>query len=290
MFELPTIVSPGPRLTLLGDLLEVGLVDATAAHDAFRTGKPCGVQTPWSGLTDILGGFLSPGLHIVHGPPGLGKTALGLQLAAGCGFPAIVVSCEMSALELLRRHIARETNTSLRRFRSGELMASTWLDLARKATAATPSMAIADATTSFASPTWVRDAAQNVRGDETHSLIVVDSLQAWARSLDGDTEYDRLGDALTTLTAIAQELVCPVVVLSERSRAGMKGGMHAGAGHRSIEYSSESVIELDRMNDPQHSDGSFGITMTISKNRNGVPGKTLPFRFDGAVQRFTEDA
>ena len=60
-------------------------------------------------LDKNLGGRVAPGLSVIYGGPGIGKTAFALQTAATCGFPALYVSCEMSALELLRRIIARVT-------------------------------------------------------------------------------------------------------------------------------------------------------------------------------------
>src|SRR5918996_1264990 len=71
-------------------------------------------------LDDVLGGALQPGVHVVHASPGAGKTALALQIAATCGFPALFVTCEMAPLELLRRITARVTETLLGRLKSGE--------------------------------------------------------------------------------------------------------------------------------------------------------------------------
>src|ERR687889_303094 len=102
-----------PRLLRLNDLLDAWTVDATAAHEAYTTGTPRGPVTALPALDRELGGALQPGLHLLHAGPGAGKTALALQIAATCGTPALFVSAETSALELLRRHTARVTATYL---------------------------------------------------------------------------------------------------------------------------------------------------------------------------------
>src|SRR5262245_6513362 len=110
-----------PRLLRLGDLLDDWQADAQAVHDARVNGTPRGPLTGLATLDQQLGGALAPGLHILHGQPGIGKTAFGLQVAASCGCPALYLTLEMSPLELLRRIAARETDTFLGRFRTGEL-------------------------------------------------------------------------------------------------------------------------------------------------------------------------
>ena len=122
-----------PRLYPLGDLLEAWVADAEAAFAARLAGTPRGPLTGVARLDSALGGFLAPGLHILHGEPGTGKTAFALQVAASCGSPALFVTTEMGPLELLRRITARVTNTYLGRLKSGELTAAASLELEHRA-------------------------------------------------------------------------------------------------------------------------------------------------------------
>src|SRR5829696_3798503 len=84
----------------LGDLIGALRDDAAAAYEAKQSGKPRGPITRIPQLDDVLGGALQPGVHVLHASPGAGKTALALQIAATCGFPALFVTCEMAPLEL----------------------------------------------------------------------------------------------------------------------------------------------------------------------------------------------
>src|SRR5215213_9044328 len=102
-----------PRLVRFGDVLGAFRADAEAAFDARTKGVSRGPTTGIKSLDDVLGGVRQPGVHILGGPSGTGKTAWALQEAAECGYPALFVSCEMHLVELLRRHTARATRTYL---------------------------------------------------------------------------------------------------------------------------------------------------------------------------------
>ena len=279
-----------PRLVRLGDLLDDLATDALAAHEAFRTGTLRGPVTGLDSLDRELGGAIPAGPHILHGGPGAGKTALGLQVAAGCGAPALYVTCEMAPLELLRRHIARVTGTPLGRLKSGELAPSAVIELARTAADAAPGLVIADATRAFAPANWLLAVAESIRGDSPALLAVIDSLHSWADGMPGDAdEYARLGAALGALRGLASALDSPILVIAERNRASMKvGGLSAGAGHRRIEYGAESVWELDRKDEVAGSPGEVPVTLRLAKNRNGAPGREIALQFHGARQRFRE--
>jgi replicative DNA helicase len=286
---------PEPRLlplaSLLGDLAD----DASARHDAHTKGIARGPVSGLASLDRALGGVLEPGLHVLHGGPGVGKTAFALQLAATCGCPAMVVQTEMRALEVLRRIIARHTETYLGRLKSGEYAPEQILEKARATAKALPHLALADACDAYASRGWLRANALDVRGRADHVFLVVDSTNTWADSAGGDlTEYDRLGAALDSLRILAGQLGCPVLAIAERNRAGMKeGGLHAAAGNRAFEYSAESVLSLDVDDkDPAPTPDEKPIRLRIAKNRNGsAHGPTHPglkLAFHGALQRFRE--
>ena len=239
---------PEPRLTKLAGLLPDWEVDAQAAYDARVNGTPRGPVTGFRHLDEELGHALQPGLHFVHGGPGVGKTALALQIATSCGTPALYVSAEMGLLELFRRHTARVTRTFLGRLKSGELTPSESLDLARQAAAAAPLLALADATRAYAHPGWIRDKAEAVRGEGPYLLVVIDSIHSWAEGgTDAANEYEALNHGIAGLRGLAHDLNCPVLAIAEQNRASMgKGGVSAGAGSRKIEYGSETVLDLSR--------------------------------------------
>lgn len=281
----------GPRLFRLGDLLADWEKDALAAHNARVNGTPRGPVSKFPSLDRELGGAFSPGLHIVHGQPGAGKTAFTLQVATNCGCPCLYVTCEMSPLELLRRHTARSTRTFLGRLKSGELSPEDSLLLARKACAEAPFLAMCDATRSYATPRWIRDAALATKGEHENLLVVVDSLHSWAESAPVDAaEYETLNAALVALRQLGHELNCPVLAVAERNRGTMStGGLSAGAGTRKIEYGAETVLDLERdLTKREDVAGEVEITVKFAKNRHGAAGKKVTLWFHGALQKFRE--
>jgi replicative DNA helicase len=280
-----------PRLARLGDLLGELRADADAAHQARVEQRPRGPVTGLGPLDQALGGLLAVGCHVITAGPGLGKTALALQIAATCGCPALYVTCEMGPIELLRRVIARTTGTFLGRLKDGELPPDQIMALATQAIQAAPDLSIADATCAPASPAWLREAATASRGPAEHLLVVIDSLHSWSDAAAEDTdEYLRLGAGMSALRQLAGQLGAAVVVVSERNRASMKaGGLSAAAGSRKVEYIAETVLGLDP--DPDGAGRGAAMSMvnlvcSIEKNRSGSPGAQLRLRFQGALQRF----
>ncbi len=287
-----TDAAPAPRLLPLGQLLGAWESEAQAAFDARTKGVARGPVSGLASLDEALGGVLHPGLHIVHGGPGAGKTALALQMAGTCGVPCLYVTAEMRPLELLRRITARVTGTYLGRLKSGELTPADSLAKARQAIQSVPGLALADACDAFAAPDWLREAAVAVRGDGRHVLVVVDSVHSWSEASGVDLpEYDRLNAAIGALRALAGQLGCPVLGIAERNRASMTGGgLNASAGSRRFEYTGESVLGLsvDEKGGTPPPVGETPVVLHVAKNRNGAAGKRLRLAFAGALQRFTD--
>lgn len=294
------ITPPGARLYRLGDLLGEIERDAEEAHQAYMGGHARGAVSGFASLDEQLGGAFFPGLHVIHGGPGTGKTALALQIAATCGTPALFVSCEISPLEIMRRLMARTSGIYLQRFKSGELEPAEVRARAHVAGEKSPLLALADGTAGFPDSDWLQRQASLVRGDERHLLIVVDSLHTWAsRAPWGarSTEYDGLNTALGALEQLAGALAAPVLVISERNRTGMEsGGMSAAKGTSRIEYAGESVIGMNTETDrdtrrpiPFDANGERPVKLWIEKNRHGEGGRAVSLLFHGALQRFRED-
>lgn len=283
--------APKPRLVRLGDLLGEYEANATAAHEAFTTGKPLGPVTGLRSLDRELGNVLQPGPHVLHSNSGTGKTAFAWQVATVAEHPTLYVTCEMGPLELMRRLVARVTDTFLGRIKSGEIAPDESVRLFRRAVASAPAVHLVDATQSHASPDYLLEAAELAKGDSRHFLMVLDSAHAWVRSGQQDlNEYEAVSAALSTVGQIARRLDCPVLLIAERNRAAMKdGGLNAAAGSRYFEYGAESVIGLDRKGATDPS-GATNVELSVDKNRNGAAGRKIPVTFYGAVQRFEEPA
>jgi replicative DNA helicase len=290
---------PKPPVTQLAGLLADFVADAEAAARARESGKPRGAITSLPSLDAALGGYLAPGVHILQAAPGAGKTAFALQVASDCAYPCLYVSAEMGLLELFRRLVARQTKTFLGRLKSGELGGDESKRLALLTVKNLPCLAFMDATLLYAAPIHISDVAESLRKQfqSEHILIVIDSLQIWAKSarrvageLSNTSEYDLLNAGLDAISGVGAKLQCPIIAVSHRNRAGNRsdGGLHAGKGSGDLEYGSESVIDLTRKDETPNFDGETNVKATIHKNRHGIPGVSFDFAFSGRLQNFRE--
>lgn len=284
---------PSARLYPLSSLIDAAVAVSEGLYEARTEGRPVGPITGLPALDHELCGAFTPGLHVLHGAPGAGKTALALQIACACRCPALYLTCEMWPIELLRRIAARVTTEYLNRFKSGEHTPARARELFTKAAESAPMLTILDATTAPVLPRELQDFAQAAREtapDNPYLLVVVDSVHSWARAWQKDaTEYETLNAGLNALREVAQRLGAAVLGIGERNRASKDGGLTATAGTRVFEYGAETLLSLNREKDARpDAHGELDVTLKIEKNRNGAPGREVRLRFHGAMQRFTE--
>ncbi len=278
----------------LGDLLQPLIADNDAALDALRTGHARGPCTGVPALDDALGGYFEPGLHLLQATTGCGKTAMALQIASDCQFPALYVSAEMPSLELLRRLIARQTSTFLGKLK-GQMSSKNLEDLARRTVGKLPHLVIVDAMTGVASVDLVRQAAEAlcVANNVKSVLIVLDSLHVWARSIlrgAGD-EYAIINQGVQSAAQLSALLNSPVLALCHRNRESNKSktgaGLHAAKGSGDLEYESWSVLDLSRnMEQRDDARGEVDVQARFYKNRSNGLTPAIDLKFEGRLQSF----
>jgi replicative DNA helicase len=302
MIQVDIQIKHKPRLVLLSDLVAEFVADTEAALKALESGRPRGPITGLIGVDTLLGNYLSPGLHVLQGAPGCGKTAFALQAASDCTYPCLYVSAEMPLLELFRRLIARQTKTFLGKLKTGELGGREAQRLALRTIESLPHLALMDCTRGYADVETICRAAEGLAEARQASqvLVVIDSLTVWARAavkssidLIGIGEYEIINQGVLGCTNIAGFLKSPVIALSHRNRQGNKseGGLHAAKGSGSIEYEAESVLDLEHFDRAERTpdlNGDVKIKITAFKNRNGIPNISVPLLFNGRTQSFRE--
>jgi replicative DNA helicase len=289
--------SPAPLL--LTDLIRDFVADTDAAASARANGVPRGIVTGFTDLDADLGSFLMPGIHILQGGPGSGKSALALQIAANCFYPALFVTAEMGLIELFRRTIARETGTYLGRLKNGEISGEKAASLAVDTVKKVPKLALMDSTKVFVSRDAMQKAAEGLRTHfkSDHILIVLDSLHVWARSSRQSSvetmdisEYETINNGIDAISTLAADLKCPVLAIAHRNRESNKGkpGLHSSKGSGDLEYTAETVLDLNRQKDDTDSNGEVEVNAVVYKNRNGVVGKKYSLQFEPRLQKFRE--
>lgn len=264
-----------------------------------RTARLLGHSSGFDRLDAMTGGFQPGQLLIVAARPGMGKSALALQLAhrvaVGSGTHVAYLSYEMSALELGLRLVSSTTGIPLSELRDGTVhpdMAST-LASAAEAMADIP-MVIDD--NPPASIGGVMSAMRRTARRVPLGMVVVDYLQLMAaetRWRDASRAQE-VGEISRGLKLMARELEIPVVALSQLSR-----NLESRPGHRpmlsdlrdsgTIEQDADVVLFLHRpsMWDPDADPAA--AEMIVAKQRNGPVG-TIPLRYEARCVRFTDPA
>lgn len=306
--ENASVFNGDSALVKPSDLLDELLQDADARAQAYAEGRGTAPATPSRTLNEELDGGFPVGLTVLHGAPGVGKTAFALQCACEAGCPALFVSTELTPKLLFLRIAARVTGKhwkELRRMRRHELE-----PLLRRAVETVPWLLFADFTRYVPreeSSLWdtLHRYAQAIRAyrragqihPAPYRLVVVDSVHTLVRMANVQaTEYDALTVGLTALDAIGKQHTIAILGVAERSRGAMRtGGQSASAGHRLFEYIAEAVLGLDTPEDRDRSlpDGRRRVTLSIHKNRWGdlrEGERAIRMVFDPRIMSFTEEA
>lgn len=178
------------------------------------------VSTGFVDLDKALNGGLRPGqLVIVAARPGMGKSALALQIADACPAPALVLSQEMSEDDVVGRIFSARGRVALESLVSGQMAPSDW-EMVTFALGHLqnhgnlwiddqPALKLSD----------VRSKARCVvRKKGRIGMLVIDYLQLMAGGGDGRNRNSEIEVISRGLKQLAKELGCPVVALSQLSR------------------------------------------------------------------------
>lgn len=99
-------------------------------------GKLTGIPTGFHGIDRMTNGWQKGWKYVVAGRPGMGKTALAMQMAraaAASGYPVGVISLEMTDEQLALRDISAESGVPLSRLLAGTVHGEDWDLLPRAA-------------------------------------------------------------------------------------------------------------------------------------------------------------
>ncbi|MCY4655306.1 MAG: replicative DNA helicase, partial [Gammaproteobacteria bacterium] len=261
-----------------------------------------GVQTGYIGLDAKTNGFLKSSLNIIAARPGVGKTAMAINLAEKLmmnedATPILFFSMEQPAQELLVRLISslsnvdqgkmtrqrldeqekRQVNSSITLLRSEEWHQRLLID-----------------DRSSLSVTDIRKQARAVlRESGKVGLIVVDYLQLMQSSVQNreDSRTRELARITAGLKGLARDFNIPVIALSQLNREseGRTDKRPRLADLRdsgAIEQDADVVMMLHRPDialAKAQPDGE--AELIIAKNRHGSLG-VVPLKFTGALTRF----
>lgn len=219
---------------------------AEATRDALQTaeralnsgGHLSGVTTGLESLNAKIGGLHNSDLIIIAGRPGMGKSALGTNIAFAAaqrfmrdgedgiepeksvGAPVALFSLEMSADQLATRILAEQSGISSENLRMGKISKQEFRQLARAAAELeslpfyiddTPGLTIAA----------LRARARRLKRQKGIGMVIVDYLQLLQGTGRNSNEnrVNEISEISRGLKTLAKELNVPVIGLSQLSRA-----------------------------------------------------------------------
>jgi replicative DNA helicase len=201
-------------------------------------GHLSGFTTGLDSLNAKIGGLHKSDLIIVAGRPGMGKSALGTNIAfaaaqrfirdvedgiepeKSAGAPVALFSLEMSADQLATRILAEESGISSENLRMGKISQQEFRQLARAA-AELQSLPLYIDDTPGLTIAALRTRARRLKRQKGIGLVVVDYLQLLQGSgkNSNDNRVQEISEISRGMKQLAKELNVPVIGLSQLSRA-----------------------------------------------------------------------
>lgn len=183
-----------------------------------------GVATGFTDLDNMTTGFQPSDFILVAARPSMGKTAFVLNILEYVGVkknrPAMIFSLEMSKEQLVNRLFAMDSGIDAQLLRTGRLSDNDWERLLDTANRIGSSNIIIDDTPAI-SVSALRSKCRKIKLERGLDLVVIDYLQLMSGggTRRSDSRQQEVSDISRALKALARELECPVVSLSQLSRA-----------------------------------------------------------------------
>lgn len=263
-------------------------------YDTIKPGELLGLPTGHSKLDKITNGFQPGDLIILAARPSMGKTAMSLLFARRTvldGNKAQYYSLEMPSFRLADRIISLETNIDSNKLQSGKLKDWEWSKLTNMLGGFVDApLLINDEAGLTVEQIWSYSLKELSKG--AISMIIVDFLQLVEHSGGGASTNDKVGHVSKRLKALAKKCNCPIIVLSQLSRA-----VEQRAGDKrpqlsdlrdsgNIEQDADVVMFLHRpeyygINEDSEGNSTKNlIEIIVAKNRNGPLGTTHSYKSD----------
>lgn len=240
-----------------------------------------GVTTGFIDLDFKLSGFQKSDLILLAARPSMGKTAFALNLASNAalkgGASVAIFSLEMSKEQLVQRMISATAHVDLQKIISGRLSEDEWIQIINAMGPLSQAKIFIDDTAGI-SLMEMKAKCRRLKIEKGLDLVLIDYLQLMQSESRHENRQQEISAISRGLKALAKELECPVVALSQLSRAPELRSDHrpilsdlreSGA----IEQDADVVLFLyrDEYYNPETEKKNIGEVI-IAKHRNGPTG------------------
>lgn len=181
-----------------------------------------GVATGFRDIDNITAGLQKSDLILIAARPSMGKTALALNIAQNAAVKGnnsvAIFSLEMSKELLTQRMLCCEAHIDSQKLRTGNLDEKDWQKLAYASSVLSKSKIYID-DTAGTTVMEMRSKCRRLKLEQGLDLILIDYLQLMESSRRTDNRQQEISEISRGLKALAREMNCPVLALSQLSRA-----------------------------------------------------------------------
>lgn len=276
---------------------QVALETLESIQNAAKTvGAVTGISTGFYDLDARTAGLQKSDLILIAARPSMGKTAFVLNIAETVAIKnnvsTAVFSLEMSRVQLAKRLISMNSKVDSQHIRVGNLADEEWGKLTESTILLGESSLVIDDTPGI-SIAQLRSKCRKLKLENNLGLVIIDYLQlmSGSGSRKNESRQQEISDISRSLKALAREIDCPVIALSQLSRAVesredkrpmLSDLRESGA----IEQDADVVMFIYR-DEYYHKDSEEkGVTeIIIGKQRNG-PTCTIKLKWLAEYTKF----
>ena len=257
-----------------------------------------GVPSGFRDLDRITSGFQEGNLIVMAARPSMGKSALGLGVAANLAVrknvPVALFTLEMSKSEVTQRLMCSEAKVESQRLRTGKLSADDWPRLTAACDKLAKAPVYVDDTGSI-TMMEIRSKARRLKAKHPDlGLIVVDYLQLMTSGTSAENRVQEVSQISRSLKVLARDLDVPIVALSQLSRAveqrhDKRPILSDLRESGSIEQDADIVMFIyrDEYYNGEESEQQGLAEVIVAKHRNG-PTDTVKLSFLKRYAKFSD--
>lgn len=259
---------------------------------ARNPGKLPGVPTGFGQLDGYIGGFNKSDLILLAARPGMGKTAIALNMALYAAKKTnkavAIFQLEMSKEQIATRLLSGEALVDSKKLRMGNLDDDDWRRMAGATSMLSPMPILLDDNSGI---TVAEMKAKCRRLGADLGLIVIDYLQLMHSPKKTDNRVQEVAEISRSLKIMAKELNVPVLCCSQlsrgpESRQNKRPMLSDLRESGSIEQDADIVMFIYR--EDYYNDDADNVNtaeLIVAKNRHGETG-TIPLQWMGQFTSF----
>ena len=219
IFEISQLRQKGQYAHIRDVLISnIEIIDKASQMEGGLTG----ITTGFKYLDTMTSGLQKSDLIILAARPAMGKTAFALSLALNAAVKGrasvMMFSLEMSKEQLGQRLLSMESKVDMQSLKTGRLERRDWDDINIAMDVLSGANIHIDDTAGI-TIMEMKSKCRRLKAEEGLDLVVIDYLQLMTPEGKSDSRTQEISVISRNLKLLARELDCPVIVLSQLSRA-----------------------------------------------------------------------